>query len=79
MDAAFGKPARSARLRMLCLPYSRIALKMTILLAHNPMVSVRALKVAEIGKISSSEYAIDRRLSRFTWMPLDSRTPKGDF
>jgi hypothetical protein len=25
--------------------------------------------VAEIGKISSSEYAIDRRLSRFTWMP----------
>jgi hypothetical protein len=29
--------------------------------------------VAEIGKISSSEYAIDRRLSRFTWMP-DERT-----
>src|SRR6516165_7880669 len=29
---------------MLCLPCSRIALKMTILLAHNPMVSVRALK-----------------------------------
>jgi hypothetical protein len=25
--------------------------------------------VAAIGKISSSEYAIDRRLSRFTWMP----------
>ena len=25
--------------------------------------------MAEIGKISSSEYAIDRRLSRFTWMP----------
>src|SRR5215813_6665953 len=37
-------PGRSARLRMLCWPYSRIALKMTILLAHNPMVSVRALK-----------------------------------
>src|SRR5262245_26710608 len=37
-------PVRSARLRMLCLPYSRIELKMTILLAHNPMVSVRALK-----------------------------------
>src|SRR5215831_13425823 len=29
---------------MLCWPYARIALKMTILLAHNPMVSVRALK-----------------------------------
>jgi len=27
--------------------------------------------VAEIGKISSSEYAIDRRLSRFTWMPSE--------
>src|SRR6516165_2794733 len=37
-------PVRSARLRMLCLPYARIALKMPILLAHNPMVSVRALK-----------------------------------
>src|SRR5262245_33210000 len=37
-------PVRSARLRMLCWPYARIALKMTILLAHNPMVSVRALK-----------------------------------
>src|SRR5262249_21182878 len=37
-------PVRSAKLRMLCWPYSRIALKMTILLAHNPMVSVRALK-----------------------------------
>src|SRR5215475_6807649 len=37
-------PVRSARLRMLCLPYSRIELKMTILLAHNPMVSVRALQ-----------------------------------
>src|SRR5262249_37198949 len=29
---------------MLCWPYARIALKMTILLAHNPMVSVRALE-----------------------------------
>src|SRR5215469_15421675 len=29
---------------MLCWPYARIALQMTILLAHNPMVSVRALK-----------------------------------
>jgi hypothetical protein len=29
---------------MLCSPYARIALKITILLAHNPMVSVRALK-----------------------------------
>src|SRR5215831_2255288 len=29
---------------MLCWPYARIALKMTILLAHNPMVPVRALK-----------------------------------
>src|SRR5262245_35467559 len=29
---------------MLCLPCSRIAWKMTTLLAHNPMVSVRALK-----------------------------------
>src|SRR5262249_24297771 len=37
-------PVRSAKLRMLCWPYSRIALKMTILLAHNPMGSVRALK-----------------------------------
>src|SRR6516162_6389714 len=37
-------PVQSAKLRMLCLPCSRIALKMTILLAHNPMVSVRALK-----------------------------------
>jgi len=27
--------------------------------------------VAAIGKISSSEYAIDRRLSRFTWMPIE--------
>ena len=26
-------------------------------------------KVAAMGKLSSSEYAIDRRLSRFTWMP----------
>src|SRR5262249_53341038 len=37
-------PVRSAKLRMLCWPYARIALNMTILLAHNPMVSVRALK-----------------------------------
>src|SRR5262245_22723678 len=37
-------PVRSARLRILCLPCSRIALKMTTLLAHNPMASVRALK-----------------------------------
>ena len=44
MYAAFGSPVRSARLRMLCLPYARIEWKMTILLAHNPMVSVRALK-----------------------------------
>ena len=30
--------------RTLCLPWARIELKMTMLLAHNPMVSVRALK-----------------------------------
>jgi hypothetical protein len=29
---------------MLCFPYSRIAVKMIRLLAHNPIVAVRALK-----------------------------------
>src|SRR5690242_11285362 len=55
---------------MLCLPWSRIALKMTTLLAHNPIVSVRALQGADIvEEFSSSEYAIDHRLSRFRWIP----------
>src|SRR5215468_943863 len=44
MDAAFGELVRSAKRRMLCLPCSRIVLKMTTLLPHNPIVSVRALQ-----------------------------------
>ena len=44
LHAPLVRPVRSARLRMLCLPCSRIALKMSMLLAHNPIVSVRALK-----------------------------------
>ena len=31
-------------------------------------------KVADIGKISSSEYAIDSKLSRLTWMLHDGMT-----
>jgi hypothetical protein len=46
-------------------------LKMTTLLAHTPMMSVRPLMVAEIVKeVSSLEYAIDDPMSRLTWMPL---------
>jgi hypothetical protein len=37
-------PVRSARLRMLCMPYARIALNMITLLAHTPMVAVRTLQ-----------------------------------
>ena len=44
MHTAFGKAGAIRQAPDALLPCSRMELKMTTLLAHNPMVSVRALK-----------------------------------